>query len=138
MRTSASFAVGLALVEADVADVEVVLVTLEAGDAESSSEFPELPRACHPSSRKMMPRNSNTITMARRGSPVESGTRSFIKPTVSRRRPESAKALGASGHLEAKPARGARLLAARTQPSQSLHQHRVCGQCLGPIDQRVE
>src|ERR1700754_4034781 len=115
MRTSASFAVGLALVEADVHDVEVVLVTLEAGDAESSSEFPELPRACHPSSRKMTPRNSSTITMARKGSPVESGTRSFIEPTVARNGPEPAKALGASGHLETQAARRTRLLTTGAQ-----------------------
>jgi hypothetical protein len=41
MCTSAWFAGALPLVEAGV---EVVLVTLETGDADSSSEFPELPR----------------------------------------------------------------------------------------------
>src|ERR1700746_2627686 len=124
MWTSAWFAGGLLLVGAEV---EVVLVTLETGDAESSSEFPEDPSACHPSNRKMTPRNNSTITMARRGSPVESGTRSFIEPHCSE-----------SGHLEAEPARRARLLAAGAQPSQPLHQHRVGGQRFGSIDQRVE
>ena len=71
--------------------VPVVEVTLDPGDAESSSEFPEEPRACHPSSRKMTPRNSSTITMARRGSPEESGTRSFIEPTVARKEPRTCK-----------------------------------------------
>src|ERR1700739_299814 len=132
MCTSAWFAgAGLPVVEADV---EVVLVTLETGDAESSSEFPELPRACHPSSRKMTPRNSSTITMARRGSPVESGTRSFIEPTVARNAPEPAKARQLSGHLEAEAPSCAGLLTAGAQPSQSLHEHRVGGQRLGPVD----
>src|ERR1700739_3339806 len=136
MCTSAWFAgAGLPVVEADV---EVVLVTLETGDAESSSEFPELPRACPPSSRKMTPRNSTTITMARRGSPVESGTRSFIEPTVARKVREPAKPRGLSGHLKAEAARRTRLLAARSQPAPPLHQHRVGGQRFLSIDQRVE
>ena len=88
MRTSARFAGALLVVD----EVLVVLVTVEAGDADSSSEFPEEPTACHPSSRKMMPRNNSTITMARMGSPVESGTRSFIEPTVARKAPGPAKA----------------------------------------------
>src|SRR5262249_23749077 len=82
---------------------------------------------CHPSSTKMTPRNISTITMARRGSPVESGTRSFIEPHCSE-----------SGHLEAEAPRRAGLLAAGTEPSQPLHQHGVGGQRLGPVDQRVE
>ncbi len=61
---------------------ELVAVAVEAADAESSSELPDDPSACQPSSRKMTPRNNSTITIARRGSPVESGTRSFIEPTV--------------------------------------------------------
>src|SRR5438270_1042824 len=123
MRTSAWFAPGFA----DADDVPALLVTLWAGEAESSSEFPDEPSACHPSSRKMTPRNNSTITMARSGSPVESGTRSFIEPHCSE-----------SGHLEAQAPRRARLLAAGPQPSQPLHQHRVGGQRLGPVDQRVE
>src|SRR6516162_819598 len=110
MRTSAWFA-GALLV---VADELVVLLTLETGDADSSSEFPEDPTACHPSSRKMTPRNNSTITMARRGSPVESGTRSFIEPHCSE-----------SGHLEAEAPCRPRLLAAGAQPPQPLNQHRV-------------
>ena len=78
---SASVAAGFGLVEVEAAALEVV--ALEAAEAESSSDFPEELRACHPSSRKMTPRNNSTITMARSGSPVESGTRSFIAPYCS-------------------------------------------------------
>src|SRR5262245_34292898 len=123
MRTSAWFA-GALLVAADEV---VVLVTLDADDADSSSDFPEVLSACHPSSRKMTPRNNSTITIARSGSPVESGTRSFIAPHCSE-----------SGHLEAEAAGRPGLLPAGPQPSQPLHEHRVGGQRLGSIHQRVE
>ena len=51
----------------------------ESSALESSPE----PIAWNPTSRKTTPRNSSTITMARRGSPEESEWRSFIWPTVS-------------------------------------------------------
>src|ERR1700742_2634616 len=76
--TSESVEAGLALVDVDDEEL-VALVELETDVAVSSSEFPDEPRACHPSSRKMTPRNNSTITIARRGSPVESGMRSFIE-----------------------------------------------------------
>src|ERR1700758_1407813 len=87
-----------------------------------------------PSSRKTKPKNTSTITMARKGRPPESGTRWFIVPTVTRPRagPES------SGDLEAEAARGPGLLPAGPQPAQPLHQHRVGGQRLGTFHQRVE
>ena len=73
MRTSAWLAADLLV---DAADA----LTLEAGDAESSSDFPDELNACHPSNRKITPRKSSTMTMARRGRPVESGTRSVTGP----------------------------------------------------------
>src|SRR6202000_1411118 len=98
--------------------------------------------AWNPTSKKMTPRNNSTITMARRGSPVESGTRSFIEPTVARSTPEPAKArawfVAVSGHLEAEAPRRARFLAAGPQPPQPLHQHRVGRQRFRPVQQRVE
>ena len=51
----------------------------------SSLESSPPPIAWKPTSRKTTPRNSSTITMARRGSPEESGTRSFIGTTLSGR-----------------------------------------------------
>src|SRR5580693_963841 len=143
--TSASFGPGLLLVgvaEAPLVVLVELVTLLDTGDAESSSEFPEEPRACQPNSRKITPRNNSTITMARRGSPEESGTRSFIEPTVARTRPESVKARAktarVSGHLEAEPTRRPRLLTTGTQPPQPLHQHRVGGQCLRPVDECIE
>lgn len=105
---------------------------------ESSSEFGDEPSACQTSSRKTTPRNNSTITMARRGSPEESGTRSFIEPTVTSTGTQPAKAGRVSGHLEAKASRGPRLLPTGAQPPQPLYQHRVGGQRLGPIHQRIE
>ena len=52
------------------------------GGRRRSESSPE-PIAWKPTSRKTTPRNSSTITMARRGSPEESEWRSFIGPTVS-------------------------------------------------------
>ena len=52
------------------------------GDSSALESSPP-PMAWKPTSRKTTPRNSSTITMARRGSPEESEWRSFIGPTVS-------------------------------------------------------
>ena len=73
MRTSAWLAAALLVDEGDA-------LMLEAGDVESSSDLPDELRACHPSSKKITPRKSSTMTMARKGRPVESGTRSFTSP----------------------------------------------------------
>src|SRR4051812_22173289 len=72
--------------------------------------------------------------MARSGSPEESGTRSFIAPTVTRGAANGKK----SGDLEAESARRTRLLAARPQSSQPLDQHRIGGQRLRAVHKRVE
>ena len=74
-RTSA-----LAAGAADVLAVVEVTVRV-AVESSVLSLLPE-PMAWKPTSRKMTPRNSSTMTMARSGRPEESGTRSFIAPTV--------------------------------------------------------
>src|ERR1700761_3517850 len=98
--------------------------------------------AWKPTSKKMTPRNSRTITMARKGSPVESGTRSFIDVTVSRSAGKPTETPGEqakfSGEVEAQPSRGPGLLPAGAQSAESLDQHRVGSQRLGPVDQRVQ
>src|ERR1700760_3025083 len=90
----------------------------------------------------MTPKNSSTITMARNGRPVESGTRSFIDVTVSRSAgnptPTPCEQGKFSGEFEAQPPRGPGLLPAGAQPAESLHQHRVGGQRFGAVDQRIQ
>ena len=99
--------------------------------AESSSVFVPDPIAWNPTSKKMTPRNSNTITIARRGSPVESGTRSFIDVTVSRSAPKPTPTLGElaknSGELESQPSRRPSFLATGPKSSEPLNEHRVGG-----------
>src|ERR1700734_1686869 len=118
----------------------VLVVTVDTD--ESSSELAPDPIAWNPTSKKMTPRNSSTITMARRGSPVESGTRSFIDVTVSRSAPKPTPTLGGagdtSGDFETQPSCRPRLLPTGTQPSQPFDQHRVGCQCFGPVDQSIQ
>ena len=102
----------------------VVVARVRAGG--SADRPPEL-IAWNPTSRKIRPRNNSTITMARRGSPEESGTRSFIGVTVTG--PESGPAtsptgpeLGPatsspSGELEAQASGGPGLLSTGPQPA---------------------
>src|ERR1700733_7295520 len=90
----------------------------------------------------MTPINSSTITMARKGRPVESGTRSFIEVTVSRSAgkptPTPSEQAKFSGEFEAQPPSGPGLLPAGPQPPESFHQHRIGSQGLGSVDQRVQ
>ncbi len=74
----------------DVGDGVEVVLTVATGDSSALESSPE-PMAWNPTSRKTTPRNSSTITMARRGSPEESEWRSFIGPTVSARRADPRK-----------------------------------------------
>src|SRR5271156_4779727 len=110
---------------ADVFGAIVLVVTVDTD--ESSSELAPDPMAWNPTSKKMTPRNNSTITMARRGSPVESGTRSFIDVTVSRGGPKPTptpcEQARNSGELEAQSPSRPRLLPAGPQPPESLHQH---------------
>jgi hypothetical protein len=66
-RTSAFAGAGFA---DDVAELVVPAVLVAIDDDWSPSESPE-PIAWNPTSRNTTPRNSNTITMARKGSPEE-------------------------------------------------------------------
>src|SRR5277367_1598572 len=90
----------------------------------------------------MTPRNNSTITMARRGRPVESGTRSFIDVTVSRGgqkpTPTPCEQAKNSGELEAQSPGRPRFLPAGPQPPESFHQHGIGSERLRPVDQRIE
>src|ERR1700712_392355 len=120
---------------AAVADELVTVGPEESPSPESLLE----PIAWKPTSRKTTPRNSSTITMARRGSPEESGTRSFIWPTLSTALDNPKRgAQAASGHIEAEPAGGTRLLPTRSPPPQPLDHHRIRRQRLGAVDQRIQ
>ena len=92
---------------ADVFGAAELAVTLDT-DESSSVLLPD-PMAWNPTSKKMTPRNSSTITMARKGSPVESGTRSFIDVTVSRSagKPTPAPSEQAKSQVSSKPSRRA-------------------------------